>query len=208
MAHDAPGPGGIERAQSLADACASAPVSNITGQTREQLTATPGNLPRHARQPRREHEGIDARSALGQSIHEVQHHTAVSFHRSADVRNQHDGPGGLPPLPSRKIAKVSAPHQVPSQERPEIDRTARGALPASGPPQTQSPGQGLQQLPRPFQLRIREIREVFRARHAVAAPRADRPRVGCVSSRPEILELDWQGHARCGPGDDAGPLAD
>ena len=200
----------IERAQRLADARAAAPVLHVAREPRDAAAAAPPASGRVTRVSRVANTNASTRArAVREAIDEVQQHPAVSLHRSADVaRSPRSAARASRRSPARQVDQVAAAHQVPPQQRPQIDAPRRGALPAPGPPHAQRQGRLASSAPRAFELGVGEVGEVLRARHAGRAPRADgRASVG-GRARLDVLELDTERRPWRRRRDDARPLAE
>src|SRR5439155_14411662 len=95
-------PAAIELVQRVADARAAGPIRDRMRHAGDGgVGAAPPDLPRHAREPRPEGEGLDAAPAARERVREVEEESRVRLHRARDVEEEDERPA----LPARRPAQ-------------------------------------------------------------------------------------------------------
>ena len=157
-----------------ADPRAARPVGHVVGGAGQRTVGiAAGELARHAREPRAEHERLHAGPRGDAGLQVLEHHARVRRHRARDVAHEHEPPRALGGLAVAALEQLAAVAQRGADRRPQVVQLApaRGAARAPGEPLRRAAGELGEQRPRDRALGVGVLGEVLLPQQLLLAPR-------------------------------------
>ena len=164
----------LSSASGGADPRAARPVGDVIGGAGQRaVRIAAGQLARHAREPRPEHERLHAGPGGDAGLQVLEHHPRVRRHRARDVADEHEPPRALGGLAVAALEQLAAVPQRSPDGRPQVVQLApaSGAARAAGEPLRRAAGELDEQRPRQRALGVRVLGEVLLAQQLLLAPR-------------------------------------
>ena len=164
----------VELGERLADAGAARPVlDRVGGALQRAVGVAARQLARHARQPRAEHERLDARARRDRGLQVLQQHPRVGRHRARDVADEHEPARALGRLAVAALDELAAVAQRDAQRGAQVVHLAAAARPLGAPaePRRTAARELGEQPPRGRALGVGQAPEVLVAQELLLAPR-------------------------------------
>lgn len=166
---DSTGPRDVEVAQGVADTSTARPIRDMSRKRGDHVVgAALLQLSGHSGKSRGEKKRFDPAEPDGQRVHEVQQHTGVALHRSADVTEKNEW-ARMEPSPSTGQADDFTVSQTLTNGTSHVDDWTVARLPPSRPPLTRRPGESGEHGARLGDFFVGEGGEVLCARRVTCA---------------------------------------